>query len=771
MASNQAVDVPAFLWEPMVNHASFCADVTPFSTSSRYRNFSDDALSALHQLLRHISREVEASALRRAYRRQMHAAHALAKTHTFDQEGAVGRHTVLTASSRSDAQDNAAHENEEHLFLYTSEDGSNDTSECDTSIRLDTLTGVERREVEAYLSRPCVQTGLYARYHHFSYAPHWFVLLEPPPHGMAPFCGGKAVVSVALTAEPPEWVAGMLYDPARGRYLFGGTPFREEARVLRVLNTPSRTCPVCPAASTDGRLRQPLLLLLREYFTVCPHRNGYYVVQTCSLVPEGVSAVEYVPRSKHELLSPAATRAVLDATAAGAVTRVFALPRSGDNTHVKHHTAVSAVGVGLAETGHPRSCATAPAPDSLSRDEPHRLNEAGTVRNGSAGGVKGRLGIDVHDEYNAVSGPQNARRADRVGRDTIDASTDTVPMHASSCSSIALPTWYHTIALRDAFFEHWSYEHDARHVHEPANVVRRFLIRLTRHDLVLAQLGRRLWGARKIQHFLRARLESKHRAMRRMLTLWATLEAQTQAELHRYKPPPSSVEREEIVAGSILQRYVVTTNSYKRNLIRTMWQERRVRYRDRLAARREDVQLRRGGGERGGVPCRCARARSSRAGEESRRISSITDILMTHVMQDEEGTTMSGESWARLLQSCSERLDLSQLSASPGMSVSSASDDVSDEEGGDDEGDETHTDCGIARRMSRAEAVHRMEMNERHRCTGWFINPLELLYESQSRLLSSLQMSVLTLEQTAKVSSSTVTPLGEKRGERSKRIE
>ncbi|EKF32506.1 hypothetical protein MOQ_003639 [Trypanosoma cruzi marinkellei] len=364
-------------------------------------------------------------------------------------------------------------------------------------------------------------------------------------------------VIVAVTVRPPRFVAGMLWN-GNDSFLFGGTAFLQEGRILQIWlpfgsKSPenSKTLPVnswnhvsCNTSITGGPgssgQKFQVRLLLREFLSVSKVGMGS-MMQTFSLIPENVS----VKVTRNQALQYGLIQTVLDQCAPGAVSRAFSLQLLLP-TNIR--------------TGISLSCVD---------------DAAGSSR-----------GINQRTSDSEVDDEEAQRNKTDDSRSPSSTLTRKSPLKAKTFRRQPLGDEAYLVYTNPKLYALVMKQSPAT-LTANANVIREYLQYSQR--LFLYQLMKRLLTAiRTIQRFFRRCIAKKERAVNRMLRLWEKLELDSRDELKKYTNASATTDRVGFIVASVLWQHVVTTNEYKLAMLEEMFSSRRAAYRKWCAQRLEE---------------------------------------------------------------------------------------------------------------------------------------------------------------------------------------
>ncbi|CAD2217764.1 hypothetical protein AGDE_14684 [Angomonas deanei] len=453
--------------------------------------------------------------------------------------------------------------------------------------------------------------------------------------------GPTPLVSVAVTEEPPLLVAGMLVDPVTDRFLFQGAAFREEARVLAA-SVPRDTF------ETDlDKLNPQKRAVLRGLAS----RNRVMKL----LVREYISLSEIHVNNLGgrfmvqtiSLLSPQAD-AEADRKTLLSPQKVRELLPFVQSGCVSRVFSVPASGM----TGGKRE------------------EEA----------LDGGEAAEVPEEETAALPPFVGHRESTVYRD---------PMEEELALRQSNPRLLDNLLRRDP-----------SNFVESGDKIRAACIFYSRNVLLKRAFRQLIEAATRIQEFLRACIAKKRRACERMLRAWRLLELESKFKLMHYKPPPSSVERIDMIANNVLQQHMTTTKEDKMRIIEDLWEERRKQYRAHMHKKRYNEWV----------------GRKVNFSDPSLAVKDIIDRAQSLGGVDER-----------------ELYDSGPTSRFRGN------------EGTFDEWNKRRSTAAPAK-LTSTKATEKREMDYIHTHFGWYIPPELLLYESHRRLLKALKNSVLTTE-------------------------
>nr|CCC94198.1 conserved hypothetical protein [Trypanosoma congolense IL3000] len=385
-----------------------------------------------------------------------------------------------------------------------------------------------------------------------------------------PYLSTKSGVLASVTAQPPQFKAGMLWDGSN-RVLLGGTAFTEEARILPLKVSHSLNCsggwsPSLPLlvemggspmyqgvenpspydAGSSGP-KKTVHLLLREYASLSKVRAGC-IIQTFSLVSENVQ----LQSQRSYFLPHNQIQKVLDKCTAGAVTRAFSLQlllssgiQTDQNTPILPN---SSSGRGT------DSLSCGDRVDSLTSEHESMFN---TIRSDFL------MSTNTMMTSRVVKVPTKTRQP--LGDEVYLRFTNPrLYFHVMQHSPAVLTA--HTNAIREYMF------------YSRRLQVRRRIIIVMR-------------SVRTLQKFFRKCLDRKKRAMKSMLRHWRKLEHQCRARLKRQTFQSASTNRISFIVGSVLWDHVVTTEDYKLKMLEELMAARRVGYLQWCSQRREENKI------------------------------------------------------------------------------------------------------------------------------------------------------------------------------------
>lgn len=548
-------------------------------------------------------------------------------------------------------------------------------------------------------SRPALpsnpQYPLCADNNYFLYSDDWF---EEFP---LPYLQENA--KIALSMEAPQFFCGMLLDPVSERYLFAGATFYEECRVLKVLidpqsylrdlqkDTQRRSVGGAEAflfdatSSSSSSEKMIARILCREYISLKRAHHGF-IVQTFSLIEPGVK----VEGRRNQLVSATVVKTLFDRLRAGAITRAFGLQQVMTVKAVKTVARAAPLAAGPSEG----------AASSLLSNMDSFLPTLFFTRNILPRSIIASPQSFLHQQRNSALAVSMCRfRNDPTGNGeeesyflSLDGSLrPTVDVKMQQHSSIYMKAIDNIKGYLIFFKDQFSI---------------RTMIKVFFHSV------------RCLQHFFRYCIAKKQRAITRMIRLWRFLELDCRLKLHHYHPLPSSTERIDMIAANLLLPHMITPREYKQDIIEEMWKKRRKEYRTWEKERKVEEFL-----KTSGVSI----------------LSNQGFRTIPNPVSTAKGSTVPFSEVESALEKAIVRLREKEREESYSYSKTGCfvQDSYASELATEGRRRETLTEMIRKNRLK----------DEMHRQFGWYIEPEQLLYESHSRLLTSLKDSVLTMEE------------------------
>lgn len=692
-------------------------NTNPFTAA--YRNFPESSLKEVYIFLHEIGREIEQFAYKVLVEQHYHlsenggdgeTSHSglTSQTHRSSssfQKGRGGKTNYFSMAPRISVvqpfaeQLSTASATSAGGFIYNSHScsdvffGGGGHSKSIDSMRsgFDDTTDDEEDEKDESGVKPtkddmddfphCVENN------YFLYTDDWFDEFPLP----CPIVEAK----VAATTEPPIFFAGMLMDPVSEKFLFSGTTFYEEARVLKVGISKNDASPKESGIITWFN-QQPRMestpktfakILLREYISMCREHEGF-IVQTFSILDSDVR----IDARRNQLVAPSVLPKLLDRLQPGAITRAFSLQ------HVI--TLKSLQDEALADM-RPSAIPDIPRfPTTIKKDESFRNTSLFTSNIVRRYTIHGHQNTERKNQTTtALWLKRRFRRDNAVSSDHYAFLSDENPMRP--------------------LFETEMQQNAPMYV-KPIDNIKAFLI-FFKDTFSFYAMVRVLFAAVKcLQRFFRYCLGKKRRALARMLRLWRHLESECRLKLQHYHPAPSSAERIDMIAANVLQPYMITTREYKESLIQELWKARHIGYQKWCRDRAVDAHIRTAG-------------------------ATVLSPAYRNVIPQLPSPEIRGVVSFVEVEPALERA-MEELHPDGGF-------------GRDSLGSGNPLRAGNSRQNNNVTPIvthvfnavessrkHRLE-DEVHQLFGWYIEPEKLLYESHHRLLTSLKESVLSMEE------------------------
>lgn len=521
---------------------------------------------------------------------------------------------------------------------------------------------------------------------YFRYSEDWFEEFPLP----CPILEAK----IAVTTEPPIFFSGMLIDPVSEKYLFGGTTFYEEARVLKVTlmrSTPETTAPKEPGIIVwinqprgEAAGKRICKVLLREYITLNRTGKGF-IVQTFSIIDPEMK----IEARRNQLVSPAILPKIVRKLQPGALTRAFSLQ------HVL--TLKSLQNEAMAELRPPvipdvpRFQVNSKKVDPFSSTS---LFTSNIVRRYAPSVPLHAEGGDKKTATTSALWLKRRFRRDNTNTDQYAFLSDENPLRP--------------------IFETEMQQNPSLYV-KPIDSIKAFLYYFKDSFSFYSMVQILFVAVRRLQRFFRYSLAKKSRAVARMLRLWRHLEYECRLKLQHYHPVPSSAERIDMIASSVLQPQMVTTREYKEALIQELWGQRREGYRKWCREKDLDEYLKKVG-------------TTVLTQEYRNQIPQVPSTTVRGIVPFSEIEVALGNAISRIHSQSPELYESGYSSVKIQTNRQQRPHDFS------------------APLTSVEQSKKSRIEDEVYQLFGWYIEPEKLLYESHKRLLISLKESVLSME-------------------------
>lgn len=554
----------------------------------------------------------------------------------------------------------------------------------------------------------------------------------------------------AITSEPLLFLGdGMLFDPVKGRYLFSGAAFREEVRILSV------PAALPPAAGTGliqslpglvkaggpatPSLPPPLgVLLVREYFPICTELGS------------GRSSLPDLSSPNDAQLEESIVVqcfSVLPANLATKPNRYHLLPRETSILYLLNSLP------GSLTLMTPLNSLRAKITESFGGNSP-------LSRMSLPGITVGRGSQQVDSRFRVTGEAQRSVRRSAMTRHATLSGRERGSVHFIGGAE------YFEAAAPSPMVDSRNSTHAISHLMDrlmanvnpdvAAEAVAAIYMVLSMHCTMYMRRKRVheiLSAIRTLQRFFRRCLAAKKRAVRRMLRIWRHLEVEARLKLQQHRPLPSSVERVDILANSVLLEKILTTRDYKIELIKEQWAARKMAYQRWCKEMDVDEWIL----------------------EEKQRIMpdvSLSVPSLTPLPPDAEyylqGQLKGRGSVAPTLSNLTQQSSMvsriaarratdmyvpsvvfafSSTSRAASTVFSSTREESTGRDTDMDEENSTLGESGCASVAAFRRVRNRRRADVARKYLSWYIDPSELMFLSHERLLNSLKVSVFAIEQ------------------------